>query len=428
MNKDIAINIQNKVQYFAIRPYIDLLKKNNITYDIFVPKSDATDGFADIFEDLAFYLNKNNIKCYRKQIQSNSYKILLEPYAMDCYFHHKYKYRIKYKYSLLSAKPNPVYKPEENLCYDAILCYGPYEADFLKCYTKTFIIENLKYDNFRKHRLKKENKPVLLYLPTYGSNSSIKDVFSSLNKLTDKYEIIIKAHHGTSFLKNEHENFEYLENSSIKLFDLNTPITELLSKADVVLSDNSGSIFEAIYAKIPVAICAKNINPNLGKFDSNQYQFVKHGYIEYTNNPKKIEETIQKAMSEKSKQRLLQLRKILFGKNQYNSFITIIKMYLNENNNDRYKQLHDYFKNEYYSQKEVNKKFALQIEDLERKLETKESKIEEQVGVINNQIIKIDSLTTDLNNYRQQLKYFENGKLYKIAKKIYLLKNKMNRK
>ena len=94
------------------------------------------------------------------------------------------KYRIKYKYSLLTAKPNLVYKPENNICYDAILCYGMYEANFLKVFSNVELIGNLKYLNLKPLTKPSTNKPILLYLPTYGDVSSIRNITSQLEKYT----------------------------------------------------------------------------------------------------------------------------------------------------------------------------------------------------------------------------------------------------
>ena len=410
MKKSIAINIQNKVQFFAIKPYMDLLDKENIEYDIYVPKCDDEDGFGKIFNDLAQFL-KDKYLIKRKSQKNISYTILLEPYPMDNFLQHNYEFRIKYKYGPLSAKPNPVYKPESNLVYDAIFCYGNYEASYIKCYAEPYIIENLKYLNFKNH--KKGKKLNLLYLPTYGDLSSIKDTFIEISKLSNKYNIIVKAHHGTSFLNDEKVSLQTIKSeNNIKFYDLNTPIVELLAQADVVLSDNSGSIFESIYAGIPVCICANNINPKLANFDSSQYEFVQKGYIPYTKNPQEIETIIKQSISTKIQKKQAKLKDILFAKNsEIDGFIHTIKMFLEHRNNERYKELHNILIDNYFLRLENIKTLENNILNKDKEIEKlyKEKKIYEG---------KIAYL-------KQALVYYENGKLYKIAKKIYELKNKI---
>ena len=56
-----------------------------------------------------------------KRLPDNTeYKILLEPYPTDKYFKINHTYRIKYPYSLVAAKPDPSFKPDWNIYYDAI--------------------------------------------------------------------------------------------------------------------------------------------------------------------------------------------------------------------------------------------------------------------------------------------------------------------
>ena len=84
-------------------------------------------------------------------------------------------------------------------------------------------------------------------------------------------------------------------------YDLNTSLSYLLSKSDVVLSDNSGAIFEALYNDVPVAIFAKNINKKLGNFDTIQYDLVTSDIIPYTNNPDDIFKILSLSCSDKYK-------------------------------------------------------------------------------------------------------------------------------
>ena len=277
--RDIAVTIQNFVQFYSIKSGIDELIKRNHSVDIYIPQTNDDSGLDKMYEETFNELIKYNYTIKRTTDSNVLYKILLEPYPMDFCLKFNFEYRLKYKYSLLSAKPNLVYKPESNICYDAILCFSKYDADFLNVYAKTELIGNLKYLNFKKKSFNSA-KPVLLYLPTYGNVSSIDLITAQLEKLKSKYYLITKLHHGTSSLKNETERIEKLKSISNECYNHTTELVKLLEKADVVLSDNSGAIFETLYAKVPLAIFSDDINKNkLGNLDTTQFKLVKKNYI-----------------------------------------------------------------------------------------------------------------------------------------------------
>ena len=344
IKKDIAIVIENLIQFQYIENGINTLLNNNISLDIYVPTSKYADGFDNLFNNAYDYLQKNNYS--PKRFPDNTeYKILLEPYPTDKYFKIKHTYRIKYPYSLIAAKPDPSFRPDWNIYYDAILCHSEHEASYLKTYAETLVIGSLKHKFSKTY----SDKPTLLYLPTYGDLSSIDELINVFSDLKNKYYIIIKFHHGTSFLNNEKERLEQLKSLADEWYDLNTSLSYLLSKSDVVLSDNSGAIFEALYNDVPVAIFAKNINKKLGKFDTIQYDLVTSDIIPYTNNPDDIFKLLSLSCSDKYKIKQKNIKNDLFyiSENSEQEFLNIIRNYLNDNINLKYKQLHDVLKNDY---------------------------------------------------------------------------------
>ena len=420
---DVAVTIQNLVQFYSIKPGIDELIKRTISVTIFVPINRDDSGIGDLFDEtykvLKTFSNKYDIK--RKVNKNTYYKVLIEPYPMDIYFKFNFTYRIKFKYSLLSAKPNLVYDPESNIYYDLILCYSKYDADFLSVYAKTCIISPMKFVEFKKKQMNTK-KPVLLYLPTYGDVSSIEDILDSLQKLKSAYYIIIKLHHGTSSLKNEKERIDKVQLVADECVDHIMPLSELLSKSDVVLSDNSGAIFEAIYTKIPVAIYSKNINKNkIGNLDTTQYKLVKQDFLPYTDDAKKISEILSLAMSKKYQKKLSIISNFLFKRAPHpgEEFANIISEYLCDSIDYEYKAVHDILLNDFNNKKKY-------ISDLEHDILNKNQQIEELNKIASNNKVEIDELKQRLFEANQQLYYYENGKLYRLCKKIYSI-NRNNR-
>ena len=420
IKKDIAIVIENLIQFQYIENGINTLLNNNISLDIYVPTSKYADGFDNLFNNAYDYLQKNNYT--PKRFPDNTeYKILLEPYPTDKYFKIKHTYRIKYPYSLIAAKPDPSFRPDWNIYYDAILCHSEYEASYLKAYSQPIVLSSLKH-KFSKNYSDK-SKPTLLYLPTYGDLSSIDELINVFSDLKNKYYIIIKFHHGTSFLNNEKDRLEQLKSLADEWYDLNTSLSYLLSKSDVVLSDNSGAIFEALYNDVPVAIFAKNINKKLGNFDTIQYDLVTSDIIPYTNNPDDIFKILSLSCSDKYKIKQKNIKNELFyiSENSEQEFLNIIRNYLNDNINLKYKQLHDVLKN-YYEFK------CNSINNLTEKNNTlcDEIKIKNQeIEILKNKNLESENIIATLNNKIEQqnkmLSEYNNGLLYKVARKIYKL-------
>lgn len=449
--RDIAITIQNFVQFYSIKNGIDELIKRKYSVDLYIPKCNDDTGFGNLFDETYNKLIKSNYSIKRYADSKIMYKVLLEPYPMEFFLKFKYEYRIKYKYSLLSAKPNLVYKPESNIYYDCILCFSKYDANFLKAYSNTELIGNLKYIDYKKEKLN-VGKPVLLYLPTYGEESSIDSIVDELKLLKEEYYIITKFHHGTTCLKDEADRIQQLKKVSDECYNHTTELVELLSKVDVVLSDNSGSIFETLYAKVPLAIYSKDINRNkLGNLDTIQFNLVREGYIPYTNNVDEISNKLKEALSDEyiSKQNKLSDELFYRPKEPVKEFANIIEKFLNDNIDVNYKCIHDILIKDYNEKsKNMNEMQGLLNEnnilkqELKDKLKEQHSKEQDLKNMIEDKNSEINNLKEinrsneqSIKNYEVEIEsknriigYYENGKLYKICKKIYKLYYKMLRK
>lgn len=414
MKKDIAITIQNHVQYQSIKIGIDELIKKGVKIDIFVPKAKDEFGVREMFEEIYLFLQTNGYSPKRRPLKKDSYKILLEPYPMDYYFEFNYDYRIKYKYSAISAKPDPVYNITSNIYYDAILCHSTFEENFLNAYTKTYNIGSLKYPYFKKK--KTNNKKTILYLPTFGDNNSIEKITPELKKIKDNYRIITKAHHGTNFYNSENNKKEMLKESFDECFSQETELNELFSEADIVISDNSGAIYESIYLEIPVAIISDKISKDLSNIEPLHKKLIRQGVIPYTDNPINVNKIIDEVQKDeiiiKQKKERKKLFKV-FGEESIEKFLSVIDLYLNDIINQDYIKMHKYIVSEY--EKQIS-----EIEKLNNKLLTNEKTILELKKINYDNKEKISILN-------KSLKEFYNGKLYKVSTKVYKFLYKIKR-
>ena len=419
MKNKIAVTIQNYVQFYSLKALLDLKDKYDI--DIYVP-SDTNDklGYRGMYDDIYNYLKDNNYKVYRSVKNNINYKVLLEPYSMDWCLNIKHKYRMKYMYGFMCAKPKPVYRPDLNIQFDAILCHGVYEEEVLSAYSKTYLVGKLNYIDYKHEKTKKEKK-TLLYLPTYGNVNSISDIAVELAKLSDSYEIITKEHHGTNYLENESSKSKLLSKCISKFYDSSYPLDKLLEIADVVLSDNSAAIFEAIYTKVPVCIFSKNLKDcSLDKIDSIQYQLIKKGIIPYTNKDSELRKIIGDALSSDYKNKQSKYSDEQFpirGKDILKSFTDVIDIYLNDDINSDFYYMHRMLKDNYNDLVKEKEKYYIILEE-KNKMEIELKNIQEEKS----------NLINEINRINQEYANYRAGKLHRMADKIYNIKQKKKKK
>lgn len=149
--------------------------------------------------------------------------------------------------------------------FDLILAYGNYDDKFYSLITRSHIIGNPKFDDWFLQRIdnetrekvnnwKKKEKNTVLYLPTHSDLSSIHELADELKALSSSYNIVVKLHYITA--REELEAVRALVHPNILLFQDDTDLLSLLRESDVVLSDNSSAIFDALLADRPVLATA----------------------------------------------------------------------------------------------------------------------------------------------------------------------------
>lgn len=147
--------------------------------------------------------------------------------------------------------------------YDLILAYGQRDHDIFSLYTTAEIVGNPKFDdwfngNFDEelledlHRTLDKGKKTILYLPTHGDLSSIDELAEELKRVSGLYNTLVKFHYYTP--REEPERMEKLQHPHIRTFRDDVDLLTLLKAADLVISDNSSAIFDAILADKPLLV------------------------------------------------------------------------------------------------------------------------------------------------------------------------------
>lgn len=397
--KSVAVTFQNRIQYDSFINAVDIMIERGINVDIYIPIEKKDKGFSRMFEEFFALIDKKKYKVYR-EITNNKYDILFEPYPMGYLDEIQRKYTIKYMYGL-TTKPKFSLSLKINNIFDAFLCYGEMDAECLSNYGMCFQIGNIKYLNTQIKKKKINSKPTILYLPTYGKESSIDVLINPLIKLKEKFKIIVKPHHGTEYLeeqiektrmKNLKDNFENLYSSKEKL-------ENLINECDIIISDMSGAVFDGICLKKPVIMYYNKEDENYGEYISLPVQIAKNNSILSLNNNtiNNLEELIKKGLTKQQKDRQNKIYKKLFcceineTKKEFIAFLNKIESGII---NESYYLIHQNIKKEifdlYLNNNNLNyenyllKDMNLQLKESSKIYETRNLYLEDKLNKIYN--------------------------------------------
>lgn len=388
--KDIAVIIEAPVQFFSVKSLIDRLIEQGRSVDLIVPYLEdykvVTRAAKRVLSDLGYeYISTGDIANVK-------YKVCIAPYAVVNFAKINTKYRIRYDYSILSSKPNPTYKPVQRVWFDAIVCNSPQEAELMKAYTQTYTVSPMKYDGFEK--IKRVNtKPMLLYMPTYGDVSSADQAEQIITALKEKFYVVVRMHAHIAHKRTDEEAVRYktIKRLADEVCDDTTQIVDWLKIADVALSDNSGSIYEAIYSKTPVAVFTDNVKALIyGNILPLHSKLIDQKIIPYSRDISDIVNIVESAMSPAVFSKQMAARKSYFkttGRG-VDEFLEIIERYLRDEINQERWWLHQNYADEYYTMRSTAHGY--------------------------------DSILREKNELEKQLEYFKKAKAHRVVSWLYV--------
>lgn len=148
-----------------------------------------------------------------------------------------------------------------NKGFDLILAYGPYSQRHLEQKAPTVSIGHPRFTEKSEQWSEsvyninglslaqwqvQSDKEILLYCPTWGDLSSFDWFKSAINELSPSYNIIVKLHHLIALSKDF--DLSHLDNNNIFVCDETVDLFDLFPISNVVISDYSGAIFDAMLA------------------------------------------------------------------------------------------------------------------------------------------------------------------------------------
>ena len=403
LKKKIAVRIQSEVQFFSLEPVICKLKSIyevvDVVYDDF--KDDAS-GYREMAVGVKRLIKKAGYEVLPlTAVKEKIYDVYLTPYIDGIV---KAKCYLKFEYGTLNIKPNLTYIPSVMERFHGFLCQNTITNELLKVYGATFPVDNLRFYQ-RKKVVGESKKKIVLFAPTYNDQDDVSELVSILKTLKKKYYVLVKGHHGTDYLKENSEKRHVLEELADEYYGSETCLSDLILKADVCLFGNSSAIGEALFAKVPCAIFAKDLDCfKMGKVHTTQYQFVKKGYIPYTDKAEKVNEIIDQALTSKNIKIQEDLADEIFPQEYrtgVDGYIKVIKYFASDALAKDYVMLHDAVMSERKRELTEGAELANRLREENERLA---AIIDEQEAI---------------------LKDNEKKKLYKFADKIYKIEGKI---
>ncbi len=200
------------------------------------------------------------------------------------------------------AKELTLLRPTRSM-YDVILAYGERDKRLFELMTKSIAIGNPRADAFylgEKHTTPDisaintfiaGDKPSILYVPTHGDLSSLSAMTETIASLASRYKIIVKPHYYT--LREETALVEkYKDIPQVLVVDDTVDTFDAIAAVDVVLSDNSSVIFDAMQAGKHIIVCDFLSSYFLDTLHKN-LRFSKRGLIGASTYSKSIEQEIK---------------------------------------------------------------------------------------------------------------------------------------
>lgn len=142
---------------------------------------------------------------------------------------------------------------------DLVLCFGEYSRNLIQSQAPVVVVGNPRMEDYFANRLNEDtlqryaqdldpSKPTLMLAPSWQGKSLVRSLERGLKELRRDFNVFWAPHHNTRIFDSVLSNW----------FKRNTTAYDrylyYLKLADILVSDTSGSLFDAIYAGKPVII------------------------------------------------------------------------------------------------------------------------------------------------------------------------------
>ena len=290
----------------AMLPAMNEVKYSGVGCDVLVPPASKSHDYIYVSRKSLITLIENlGFTVLHDYPTGKKYDIVYSAYHLHANVlmqMNKVRYNVKFSYYGVGGgnKPN-LLNPFYFNFYDFYLSLSNPDASIASGYINTYIIGNIKLAHYKRLRTTPISKTTILYLPTWSNDgeglSSISDrTIKKLLSLQNKYNISTKMHAYTSSSMKSKEQRKLFEMFDI-VYDVNTPICDILNEADVVLSDISSAGFDAVAGDVPLAFFGLGESIYYGGKLCLHQQLVEDDIVPGSNNVEEMELIIEKALS-----------------------------------------------------------------------------------------------------------------------------------
>lgn len=139
--------------------------------------------------------------------------------------------------------------------YDLVLTPGKRWTKEISSVCPTSLVGYPKFDRFWKEGVSRikitggRDKKVIVYLPTWGKESTVDGYSDAINSLTKKYHVIFCVHSNT--WSREKDKLKNYNPDNFVIFNWGIAMQDLYMIGDVILGDYSSATVESLYCDIP---------------------------------------------------------------------------------------------------------------------------------------------------------------------------------
>lgn len=191
---------------------------------------------------------------------------------------------------------------------DLNLAYGEYAARKIGHFSPVAAVGNPRFDEWFNQEwkdakreafssYKRDGRPTVVYAPTWGDLSSVERYLEAVCALSDEFNVLLKMHHNTDLLEGSRK--EAISKENVHVFGANVDLFDLLTVADVFISDYSGAIFDALFCRVPTVLVDLDVEQVMGKkLDAFSIEFSRRADIGLqVSQPQELKQQVRAALS-----------------------------------------------------------------------------------------------------------------------------------
>lgn len=389
--KQVCVKVATDVQYDSIKPVLKEFIKRKISFDIFIPiHKENNNNINTMFSKTNDIVAKEGLgRIIREVSPENQYHLALITPNFEQGI--SAKYYIKYSYGPAhTVKPTATHRAYRLNRYHGYILHSQRDLEIFGVFSKTYWLPDLKYIGYKHVAKPRLKKPTILFLPSWEGHSNLSWIVSAAKQLKKKYNIVVKLHpygdHGSDVPESVKKIKTEIQNVSNEYYGGEANLKRLLEHSDLVISDISGAVFDALYTQVPVIIYSKNIN----KFDlpgvkSACAKYAEEGYISVSKTASELVGDVEKGLSQKYLDKQLDLSKQNFKHDftprAVDGWLDVITMYLKDEVSQDYVAMHDLMSSEFWHNKNDVERLCKEIQVRDEKIYNLSSELKSFLGV-----------------------------------------------